>query len=94
MKVCCSHEAFILGFTDEILNEQLNIIIFKYSISDFVYKVKLKFLSRTINFKNPSTYFNFVCYSISKIVNNQDSKMCTSVRNALITSTLEFSFRW
>jgi hypothetical protein len=29
LKVCCARIAFILGFTDGISNEQLNIIIFK-----------------------------------------------------------------
>jgi len=92
MKVCCARRAFILGFTNGIPDEKLNIIIFKYFICDSVCIVKLKFSIRTKNYKNPSIFFNFVRYFIGKIVNNQQSEMCTSVRNALITNALEFSF--
>ena len=35
--VWCAQRAFILGFTDGIPDEKLNIIIFKYSINDSVY---------------------------------------------------------
>jgi hypothetical protein len=93
MKVCCACRAFILGFTDVIPDRKLNIIIFKYFICVSVCKVKLKFSIHTKNYKNPSIFFNFVRYFVGKIVNSRQSEMCTSVRNALITSALEFSFR-
>jgi hypothetical protein len=41
MKVCYTHGAFILGSTDGITGGLLNIIIFKYSIGDFICKVSL-----------------------------------------------------
>jgi ribosomal protein S18 len=78
---------------DGIPNKKLNIIIFKYFIRDSVCKIKLKFSIRTKNYKNPSIYFNFVHYFVGKIVSSRQSEMCTSVRNALITSALKFSFR-
>jgi hypothetical protein len=58
LKVCCAHVAFILGFTGGIPNGQLNIIIFKNFVDDFICKVKLKFSIHTKYFKNSSSFFN------------------------------------
>ena len=70
MRVYCSRGAFILGFMDGIPDGQLNITIFRYLVSDFICQVKLKFSIRTQNFKNPSRFFNYICYFVSQIVNN------------------------
>ena len=72
MKVCCTRGAFILGFTDEILDRQLNIIMFIYFVNDFICKVKLKFSIHTKKFNNPSKIFNSIRYSVDKIVSSQE----------------------
>jgi hypothetical protein len=70
MKVCYTHGAFILGFADGITGGLLNIIIFKYYVSDFICKVSLKFFICTKNFTNPSRFFNFFYNYIGIIVNS------------------------
>jgi len=49
--------SFILGFTEKIPDEILNINIFKIFIGDSVCYVKVKFSIHTKNFKNPSKYY-------------------------------------